>query len=294
VKQQLQVSSETDALTFEVWDHNRRVVPTSGTISIYLDNVIGVTGSSATIASSGVCSYTPGTAVTADYEENGRAEWTLNFSDGTTHRYVQLFDVVQFPILSLITDEDLISECSELQTQKYMTHGMADGGGSSEVIDGDLREYDDNHWKGGTIEIVAGTNTGNVRTVKASVRDTGSITTTAAFSASIDNTSEYVVRRTFQREIDRAFEDMCADVSARGYRPALIVSSEDLKPAHVALTLSKVCRNLAKDADGVWWKRADLYGERYSSTMQSMKWEYDSDEDKEPDVEVSGLVRLRR
>ena len=293
MKQQLQVSSETDALTFEVWDHSRLLVPSSGTISIYLDNTEEVSASSVTVASSGVCSYIPGSAVTSDYQENGRAEWSLNFA-GYNKKYVQLFDVVQYPILSLITDDDLISECFEVQSQKYMAHGTADSGSTSEVVDAELRDYADDHWKGGSIEIVAGTNSGDWRTVSTSDRETGKVTVSEDFSSSITGTSEYVLRRTFQREIDRAFEDMCADISARGYRPALIIGSEDLKPAHICLMLSKVCRSLAKGPDDVWWARADLYAERYTATMSAMKWQYDSDEDKEADTVVTGVVRLRR
>jgi hypothetical protein len=293
VKQQLQVSSETDALTLEVWDHTRLLVPSSGTINISLDNVEEVSASSITVSADGVCSYIPGTAVTADYQENGRAEWTLNF-DGYSARYVQLFDIVQYPILSQITDEDLISECSELQGQKYMAHGTADSGSASSLVDSELVEYEDDHWKGGTVEIVAGTNAGEWRVISTSDRETGTLTVSTSFTVSITATSEYVVRRTFQREIDRAFEDMCSDVSARGYRPALIISSDDLKPAHAFLTLSKVCRNLSQNPDDIWWKRADLYAEKYSGSMSAMKWLYDSDEDEEPDVVVSGIVRLRR
>lgn len=293
MKQQLQVSSETDALTYEVWDHGQHVVPSSGTISISRSADVDVGPSSVTVAADGTCSYVPGSAVTGDYGENLRAEWTLNFPC-YARRYTQLFDVVQFPIRSLVTDEDLVAECAELQRQKYIAYGTAQGGGSSEITDQGLMDYPDDHFKGGTVEIVAGTNAGQVRRVSTSVQSTGKITVSSAFAASIDDTSEYVARRTYQKEIDRAFGEMCADVDARGYRPALIVNSEDLKTPHVYLTLAKVCRDLAKSSDDIWWARAEKYAELYTASMSAQKWQYDSDEDKEPDMLASGVVRLRR
>ena len=295
MKQQLRVSSETDALKLEVWDHGRKLVPTSGTITIYSNEaqVSDIGPSSVSIGSDGACTYTPGTALTSDYQMNGRAEWLLGFA-GSTKRYVQLFDVVQYPIWSQITDDDLIGECGELQSQRYKHYGAAESGSPSEVICQALKDYPDDHWTGGIIEVVDGPADGDVRVVSDSVQSTGTITVSTGFSAAITASSEFVVKRTFQREIDRAFEDMLADVEARGYRPSLIIGSEDLKSPHVCLALEKICRNMARSTEDVWWARGAYYRDEYDARMTNRKWVYDSDEDKEPDSEVVGRIMFRR
>lgn len=293
MKQQLETDSTTDSLSITVWDHNRKEIPSVATIDIYDGSTQLVSGASATIATDGTCSYTPGTTVTDDYEENLKAAWNLTI-DGGVQKHIQLFDVVNFKLYPQITDEDLISECSQLQDGRYLHYGTADSGTTTTLVDIELMEYKDDHWKGGTLEIVDGTNSGSKEVVSAFDRTTGTVTVSSAFGSAIDSTSKYVVRRTFQREIDRAWDDMMAMVLQKGYRPALIMNSEELTPSHIAFALSKVCRDLSIQQDDVWWARAEFYEERFNVLWNAMVFKYDSDEDQLADDERYGILRFRR
>jgi|TARA_Y100000034_G_scaffold134763_1_gene204152 hypothetical protein len=293
MKQQLQEDSTTDSLQITIWDHNRREIPSAGTISIYDGPTQLVSSATATIAADGTCSYTPGTTVTDVEEENLKAEWTLTI-DSEAKVFIQLFDVVPYPLYPMVTDEDLISECAQLQEERYLAYGTADSGTTTMLVDIDLSEYRDNHWQGGTLEITAGTNSGSKRIVSAFAKDTGTVTVTSAFGSAIDSTSKYLLRRTFQREIDRAWDDLQAKILQKGNRPALIMNSDELKPVHIMTTLEKICRDLSTTEGDIWWAKATHYMEQASAWWNNAVFIYDVNEDKVPDTKLRNVLEMRR
>lgn len=293
MKQQLVQSSTTDQLEIEVWDHNVQVVPTSAVVSIIINGNTEVSLGTASIVTSGTCSYQPGATVLGDLAENCIAAWRLTI--GGEYRYFRdTFDVVLNPLYPVVTDEDLIAECAQLQDSKYMEAGLADSGTSTTLVSILLQEFQDNHFQGGTLEITDGACAGEKGRIASSERSTGTIALDASLSTSVDSTSRFVVRRTFQREIDRAWNDVEAMIQTKGYRPALVMNSEDLRPVHLAWTLVKVCRNLAKSKDDVWWARAEEYNADFAAKLNWVKFVYDTDEDQWPDSTKSMGLRFAR
>jgi hypothetical protein len=293
MKQQLVEDSATDQLELEVWDHNVQVVPTSALVSIIIDGTTDVSLATATVTSAGTCTYVPGSAVLAELAVDAVAEWRLTI-DGETKYFRQMFDIVRRPLHPALTDEDLFSECAQLQEYKYLATGLADSGSSTSVVSILLQEYQDNHFQGGTLEVVDGACAGEKARIAGNLRGTGKITLETSLSTTVDSTSRFVARRTFQREIDRAWEDLMAMVQSKGYRPALIMNSEDLRPAHLYWALVKVCRNMARSPEDIWWQRAESFGSEFQSRLGMLKFNYDSDQDDWPDSVKSARPALRR
>lgn len=293
MKQQLVEDSATDKLELEVWDHNVQVVPTSALISLIIDGSTEVSLANATVTTAGTCTYVPGATVLDEVTEDAVASWKLTI-DGEAKHFRQMFDIVLRPLTPAVTDEDLFAECAQLQEYRYMESGLADSGDSVSLTSILLKEYQDNHFQGGTLEIVDGDCKGQKQRIASSDRATGTITVDASFGSSITVTSRFVARRGFQREIDRAWEDVMAMVQSKGYRPALIMNSEDLRPVHLYWTLGKICRNLSKGPEDIWWARSTAFGEEYAARLGQVKFVYDSDEDDWPESRHSFRPAFRR
>lgn len=293
MKQQLVQGSTTDQLELEVWDHTVQVVPTSALVSIVIDGETKASLATATVTAAGTCTYVPASSLMSTLEENCVAVWRLTI--GGEYKYFRdMFDIVLNPLYPAVTDEDLIAECAQLQDTKYMEAGIADSGTTVTLVSVALKEYQDNHFQGGTLEITDGACKGQKQRISGNTRSTGTITVDTTFGSALTATSRFIARRTFQREIDRAWEDVMAMVQTKGYRPALIMNSEDLRPVHLAWTLVKICRNLSKSPDDLWWQRANIYVEDYTNKMNMVKFNYDTNEDQWPDSSQSFRAALRR
>jgi hypothetical protein len=293
MKQQLVEDSTTDQLELEVWDHSVQVVPTAAVVSIIIDGSTDVSLATATISATGTCSYIPGAILLDELAENGVAVWRLTI--GGEYKYFRdMFDIVLNPLYPAVTDEDLLAECAQLQDTRYMEAGSADSGSTVTLVSVLLKEYQDNHFQGGTLEITDGACKGQKQRISGNTRSTGTITVDTAFGSALTSTSRFIAKRTFQREISRAWDDVMGMIQTKGYRPALIMNSEDLRPVHLVWTLVKVCRNLAKTPDDIWWMRAKFYEEDFMKKAGQLKFIYDSDQNQWPESSKSFAPALRR
>lgn len=293
MKQQLVEDSTTDQIELEVWDHSVQVIPTSAEVSIIVGGSAEISLATATVSATGTCTYVPGATVLEELAENCVAVWRLTI--GGEYKYFRdMFDIVLNPLYPSVTDEDLIAECAHLQDNRYMEAGIADSGNTVTLVSVLLKEYQDNHFQGGTLEITDGACKGQKQRISGNVRSTGTVTVDTAFGSALTSTSRFVAKRTYQREIDRAWEDIEAMIQTKGYRPALIMNSEDLRPVHLAWTLVKVCRNLSKMQDDIWWKRADTYTEDYANKVAMVKFQYDLNSDQWPNSTKSFIPAFRR
>lgn len=293
MKQQLIEDSATDQLELEVWDHNVQVIPTAALISIIIDGATEVSLATATITSLGTCTYIPGAAIIDDLAEDAVADWKLTIAAETKY-FRQMFDVVLRPLHPAVTDEDLIAECAQLQDARYMEAGLASGGSSVSLVSILLQEYQDNHFQGGTLEITDGSAAGEKKRIAGNTRATGTISLSVSLLSAVDSTSRFIARRSFQREIDRAWEDIEAMIQTKGYRPALIMNSEDLRPVHMYWTLVKICRNLSKSPDDIWWKRSETFNEEFTAKLGLVNFVYDSDQDQWPESRRTFKPAFRR
>jgi hypothetical protein len=293
MKQQLILDSTTDQLELEVWDHNVQVIPTSALVSIIVFGNTEVSLAAATVAANGTCTYVPGATVLDELAEDALVEWKLTIA-GAPQYFRQMFDIVLRKLHPAVTDEDLISECAQLQDYRYQESGLAESGTSVSLVSILLREYQDNHFQGGTLEITDGACAGEKQRIATNVRGSGTITLDASLSTSVDATSRFVARRSYQREIDRAWDDIQAMIQTKGYRPALIMNSEDLRPVHLCWTLVKICRNLSKGPDDIWWARSNTFNDEYGAKLGMVNFVYDSDQDDWPESRRTFKPAFRR
>jgi len=93
--------------------------------------------------------------------------------------------------------EEMIDAYIGFQNKHIKTkhEGMATGGTTTTLIDTSALGYNDNYFNYCEIEIVAGTNVGEIRQITSSDRSANSITVNEAFTAAIDNTSVYIIRQ---------------------------------------------------------------------------------------------------
>jgi hypothetical protein len=292
MRQQLYEDSATDYLLLRIFDHNRQKVPSSATATIIIGGTTDVTAASATISVAGDVTYIPGATVLDELSEDCVVEWAVSV-DGVSQTYRQLFDIVRCKLFAVVTDEDLIGECPPLQDERWLARGTADSGTSKTLVDADLINYQDDHFSGGIIEITDGTSAGQARVISDFAQSSGTVTWTTSCPSSIDTTSKYVVRRTYQRELDRAWDEVEGFVQKAGYRPALVMDSEELKNLHIYLALGRICKGMAK-TDDVWWGRGRDYEGKALREMNGMQFVYDSDEDGVPDDKHSVQPRFRR
>jgi hypothetical protein len=260
---------------------------------LWIDGGLVVSAASAVVSASGECSYVLGATVLDDVEEGCQVRWDLTV-DGAVRTFTQLFDVVLHKLEPLVTDDDLVAECPPLVSEGYKHHGTAGDGTAKTLVDEDLMRYADDHWTGGELALLEGSAAPRTVRVTDFARATGTVTWETSLASAVSTDTTYLLTRTWQPEIDRAWDDLESMIRARGERPSLIVGVDDLKPLHLPMALSKVCRGLAREKDDVWWSRADFYQEQFEARWKATVFRYDADEDEIADTAEPMILRLRR
>lgn len=283
--------SSSDQIEIEIFDGNIRVSPDSISISIYNDGSLISGPSSVSEDSENKIKYTIPSDVADEIDEEYRASWTIVI-DSKTFIFNQFFDVVRTKFENQINDDDLFKEFPFLKNIGYEKTGTPDSGTTLKLTDQELLSYDKNFFKGGFIEIISGTNQGEVREI--SDFDPPAIYWNSEMDSTIDSTSRYLLKRSFQNQINSAWEEIENYIKQLGNRPALICSPESFKRPHLFLSLEKICRGHAQSDQEIWWKMADHYYKLYESSISNVKYRYDSTEDGEPDRDKYNVVEFRR
>jgi hypothetical protein len=257
------------------------VVPSSCVLNIYEeDGTQLLINETITPGSDGTCTYTVESDITDELSEHNQARWTVVIS-GKTYVYTTMFDVVLSIIRNELLDQDLFDECSALEKFNYCRSGTVDSGGTTYMIDNELMNHAENIYKGGLLEFVDGTNENNSRIVTAYDSSDGKLTWATALSAIVDTTTKYVLKKTFQRQINVAWDELLNYIDNQGFRPALICNSERLKTPHKYFTLAKICYGLMKDVNDSWMVLAEKYEEKGYSLLAGLKFREMTDDENE-------------
>lgn len=291
MKQEVYKDSTTDTLTLEVRENGLLVSPTSVTVSIYREGVVVVSSASITPATDGGCAYTVPSTVTSDLGENLRAEWQYTYS-GKVRKMVQLFDVVLTKIYPLVTHRDIVEECPPLENNNVVYYGTVETGGTGTFTDNDLTGQPKNSWISATIEFLGGTHTNKMGVVTAST-EAGVLTFTGVTDAVVSGET-FVLRKSYQPQINKAWEELLDGIYQRGNRPSLIISVEELKLPHLYKSVSKIARGASKEANDYYWALADLYSRMYDTKMEGLRLSYDIDEDRTLVTEKTTVTGFRR
>lgn len=261
-----------------IYDNNRAIIPTSGTVTLYKPSGAVLQAAAAVTVSSttGEMTYALTTTHTDDTGLNYKAVWAYVVSSVTYYR-TQLFDVVKSILAIPITDEDLYNELEALRKANLQATATATAGAAGSLTDTKRREAD-SFWKGGTIKIIAGTGINQERDVTGFTQSTGVFTITPNWGTNPDNTSVYVVVKSFTKKINAAFEEISTMIYNKGKRHSLILESSQISLPLIFLTLNKICTDLMDEENDKWNLLAKTFSDKFEKAFNNMKLDYDEDE----------------
>jgi hypothetical protein len=281
--------------------NNRPAVASAVTVEV-LDNggaVIVAAGTAGSINSTtGELTYTLLAANTGTVDENYQIKWTYTIS-GTVYYQSSLFDIVLNKLSIPVVDSDLINEQTDLMDGAEQFSGTVDSAASTTIVDGDLKNFADDYWNGGKVSVInPSTGAKQIRDITDFAQSTGTVTVGVTWATTPDNTYTFEVKRGFALKIEAAFEEMLLDVRSKGFRPALIIESGELKVPLIKKALSMICRDFSSGPDDKWAKLAIDYATQYEDLFAKVKFQYDANEsghisEGEKDQDM-GHVRLRR
>ena len=259
-----------------VYENNRKVVPTSATITVYkpgsTDKLIDA--AAMTVGSDGLLSYGLTTTHNDIVDENYKAVISYIYS-AITYSVTLFYDVVNSKLVKVITDEDLINELPQLKESGWRVHGTADSGSTTTLVDAELKRYEDDYFTGGRAYSLTKDETRDITDFVSSI---GTLTT-AAFSSAIA-TDKYILTRSFTKEIQRAFEKIEERLKQKGRRAHLILDPYDLREVHIYFATAEVCKGFTKDgAQSFWWELWKDYEAKVNATLEALNFKYDTSGD---------------
>jgi hypothetical protein len=300
MKQEL-LQNITGTLSITPYRNNRPAISSSATVEV-LNNggsVLVASGTTASVNSTtGEITYSLLAANTSQLGENYQIKWTYIISS-VTYYQSSLFDIVKCKLSIPVVDEDLLNEQSDIMDGSESFSGAVDSAASTTLVDSDLKNYADDYWNGGKVAVInPSTGLKQVRDVTDYVQSTGTLTVGVAWATTPDSTYTFEVKRGFAKKIEAAFEEVLVDVRNKGFRPALILDSGELKIPLIKKALAMICRDFITAPDDKWTALASSYEAQYLDTFQKVKLQYDEDEsgnvaDTEKDQDV-GNIRMRR
>jgi len=275
MKQQFRVNTAETFRTY-VYENNRKAVPSSASITIYrpgLNEKI-VDAAPMTIGVDGLLSYALSAAENAQPGLDYKAE--ITYTLGAETFYATLFyDVVRSRLVKVVTDDDLVSELPQLKDAGWRVTGTATGGSTTTITDPELTRYEDEYFTGG---FATSLDKSETREITAFASATGTLTTTA-FSSAVVQGERYSIRRSFTREIGRAFEKIEDALLRIGKRPDLILDPVELREAHIYYSVAEVCKGLVTEKGSFWWDMWKDYEARADETFSSLRFKYDASGD---------------
>lgn len=296
MKQEI-LKDKTGTISFIPYVNNQFAVASSATVTV-LDNGGTAILSNATatiVAGTGEIYYSISSTYTGTLGENYVAQWTYAIS-GTTYYQTTLFDIVRNEIAITVVDQDLLDEQADILEKNENFAGAVDSATSTTIVDADLKVYADDWWNGGICKVVnPATGSEQRREISDFTASTGTVTVPDAWGTTPTSSYTFIIYRGFYNKIEKAFEEMLFDVRQKGYRPALIIESSDLKIPHVKKTLAMICRDYITQVGDKWDELSKVYDKQYNDFMGKVQFQYDADESGIVDhKDEQPQVRLRR
>jgi hypothetical protein len=278
MKQQF-LKGKVGTIRLTIYEANRPVVPSSAKITL-LDSsgatVQTQTDVTAIDSTTGEMTYSLTAVHTATSDLNYKATWEYVVS-AVTYYENQLFDVVKSILSIPITDDDLYAELNSLRKDNKQEKGTASSGTASTLVD-TKRKEEDNYWKGGIVEVLSGTGSGQTRNVSSFTQSSGTINVTPNFVTNPDSTSTYRIVKSFSSQIRQSFEKVEDMLYAKGKRQDLILEASQIKFPLIYITIHFICLDLMQSPEDRWHSLAETYWQKFKDSFDSLTLEYDEDE----------------
>ncbi len=264
-----------DTFKTYVFENNRKVVPTSATLTVYEpggDTVL-IDAAAMTVAADGLLSYSLTTTHNDEADENYKAVVAYVVS-GTTYYLTLFYDVVNSKLHKVIVDDDLISELPQLRTRREVVHGTAESGSTTTIVDTELKQYEDDYFTGGLATNLTNDET---REITDFVSSTGTVTIATATATTTGH--KYILQRSYSREIQRAFEKIEDLLHREGRRAHLILDPYDLREVHILFSVAEVCKGFMTETDNMWSFFWQEYDKRAYAVFKNLNLKYDESDD---------------
>ncbi len=273
------LKAKADTIRMTIYSNNWPIIPTDAYITLYgpsgkeIQARTPVTGINIV---NGEMTYSLTAVHTADTGLNYKALWEYTY-DGADYQEQQLFDIVLNKLAISITDDDLFSELECLKDANKQATGTVNSSTTSTLVDSDRKESN-NAWRGGIIEITAGTGAGQRRNITAFVQNTSTFTISPNWETDPDTTSKYFVVGSFTEKIAQSFKKIEKMLYDKGMRHALIIESSQIEIPLIYLTISNICLDLIRESGDKWEILYKEYDNMFKESFSNMKLEYDEDE----------------
>ncbi len=286
------LKDSTFTFTHFIESKNLPVVPSTAFITI-LDSSGGelLAKTAMTInGTTGVCTYawaSTGKEVGFNY----MAKYELDSLDPV----IRLFDIMLYPFINNVTDDDLFAEYKGLKSGDYDSSGTAQSGTTTTLVDINRAEADD-YWNGGRIELYVGQDV-FIREITDFVLLTNTLTFTPALAAAV-TTEKYTMRNSYQIDINFAGKNVQLYFKTLNKRAYLVIDSYTLKRLIIFEFFKQYFFELIKKEDDEYFLKHKHYAKKYDTEIRSLKLVYDEDRDgaSDPDEEGSttGATRWYR
>lgn len=264
-------------LTHKYFENNIQKVPTSALITIYDDQgQVKVAQIAASIDSAGTMTYTVLSTIADEVRYNLKAVWEF-VVDTVTKYENQLFDIVNQILANPVIDADLIQRAQFLDELNYREILTADSGTAGTIVNSELNEPDD-YWTGAHVKIIEGVNLDEERDVVSFVKATNTLGVDPDFTSAIDTTSKFELIRSFQKEIEKAFELFKFDLINKQIKPSRIIDNSQTKEYILLKAIQLICENMTKMTADIWGERAENYKSQYNSKMKVAVFDYDTND----------------
>lgn len=278
MKQQF-LYEKTGTIRLSVYESNRPIIPSAATVTLYKPggSELQAEASASVDATTGEMTYSITTTHTATNDLNYKAVWKYTVS-GNNYYETQLFDVVKSILSIPITDSDIYTELESLRETNYQAQGTATAGAAGSLTDTANRKEDDNYWKGGKIETLAGTGLDQIRDITGFTQSTSVITISPNWTTTPDTTTTYRIIKSFSAKIQQCFEEIETLLYNKGRRHSLILEASQIKHPLLFLVISNICADLSNEDLDQWDKKHILYKDKFEKMFNTMKLDYDADE----------------
>ena len=180
-------------------------------------------------------------------------------------------------VLITLTNADIVARLSVLSD----FYGRATSGSTTEVTK-IIPDAEDDDYNNYYMCFINGANKGEDRIVTDFVATTGVFTLDVALGTAVSNTSEFALLETgYLAKMEEAFSVIEERIKNIGAKIELFLTTSQLKELQLYKTLDLICTDLYRDAtdEDMYWSNHRLYSDRFEDTFNSLRADYDSNED---------------
>jgi len=257
--------------TFSVFTSDRTidVTATSCTVNIYdNENNVIVEDASPTIAT-GRLSYT---FSASDNDETGK-NFLIDFEyviDGTTYNQSMLFDVVKYPIINLVNDDDILKRQNSL-IDKISYHGVIESATTATITDSRLKasllDY-----KGGLLKILDSNGDYQHKTITAFDSSLGRVTYTPIDTEAYGADLTFTLRASFHEEVKTAVRQKY-DIQSN------LIDAQKVEELVIIKSLELIYLDYLTDTESDAGVKYELYKKEYTEKLAKFNEAADIDMD---------------